>query len=72
VHASRQATNPSLSGAARHPAMEGFDTITMSYLAATPMSLQNVTAADQQLSVPLLPLDTLDHHSNYDAETFAG
>jgi hypothetical protein len=52
--------------------MEGFDTITMSYLAATPMSLQNVTTADQQLSVPLLPLDTLDHHSNYDAETFAG
>lgn len=36
------------------------------------MSLQNVTAADQQLSVPLLPLDSLDHHSNYDAETFAG
>ncbi|OCL06210.1 acid phosphatase [Glonium stellatum] len=52
--------------------MDGFDTITMSYLAAAPMSLQNVTAADQQLSVPLLPLDALDHHSNYDAETFAG
>ncbi|KAF2473256.1 acid phosphatase [Lindgomyces ingoldianus] len=51
--------------------MEGFDTITMSYL-ATPMSLQNVTAADQQLSVPMLPLDSLDQRSNYDAETFAG
>ncbi|KAF2843453.1 acid phosphatase [Patellaria atrata CBS 101060] len=50
--------------------MEGFDTITMSYLAA-PMSLSNVTAADA-LSVPLLPLENLDHHSNYDAETFAG
>ncbi|KAF2191093.1 p53-like transcription factor [Zopfia rhizophila CBS 207.26] len=43
----------------------------MSYLAA-PMSLQNVTAPDQQLSVPLLPLDPLDQRSNYDAETFAG
>jgi hypothetical protein len=52
--------------------MEGFDTITMSYLAA-PMSLQNVTAGDQhQQMLPMLPLDGLDHHSNYDAETFAG
>lgn len=50
--------------------MEGFDTITMSYLAA-PMSLSSVTAADQ-LAMPLLPLDNLDHHSNYDNETFAG
>ncbi|KAF2499998.1 acid phosphatase [Lophium mytilinum] len=53
--------------------MEGFDTITMSYLAAGPMSLQDVTAGDQhQQMVPMLPLDGLDHHSNYDAETFAG
>ncbi|KAF2204621.1 p53-like transcription factor [Delitschia confertaspora ATCC 74209] len=51
--------------------MDGFDTITMSYL-ATPMSLHNVTAPDQQLPVPLLPLDGLDQRSNYDAETFAG
>lgn len=51
--------------------MEGFDTITMSYLAG-PMSLQNVTSADQQLSVPMLPLDSLDQRSNYDAETFVG
>jgi hypothetical protein len=51
--------------------MEGFDTITMSYLAAGPMPLSNVSAADA-LSMPLLPLDTLDHHSNFDAETFVG
>ncbi|KAF2262622.1 acid phosphatase [Lojkania enalia] len=51
--------------------MEGFDTISMSYLAG-PMSLQNVTAPDQQLSVPMMPLDPLDQRSNYDAETFAG
>lgn len=50
--------------------MEGFDTLTMSYL-APPMSLSNVTAADP-LNVPLLPLDGLDHQSNYDGETFAG
>jgi len=50
--------------------MEGFDTITMSYLAA-PMSLHNVTGPDQ-LSVPMMPLDSLDQRSNYDAETFAG
>jgi hypothetical protein len=51
--------------------MEGFDTITMSYLAAAPLSLSNVTATDA-LSMPLLPIDNLDHHSNYDAETFVG
>lgn len=51
--------------------MEGFDTITMSYL-APPMSLQNVTAPEQHFSAPLLPLDHLDHRSNYDAETFVG
>lgn len=50
--------------------MESFDTITMQYLAA-PMSLNNVTASDA-LSAPLLPLENLDHHSNFDAETFAG
>ncbi|PSN66963.1 acid phosphatase [Corynespora cassiicola Philippines] len=51
--------------------MEGFDTITMSYLAG-PMSLQNVTGPDQQLNHPYAPLDSLDQRSNYDAETFAG
>ncbi|KAK7534117.1 acid phosphatase [Phyllosticta citribraziliensis] len=50
--------------------MDGFDTITMSYLAA-PMQLSNVTAQDA-LDAPMLPLDNLDRHSNFDAETFAG
>jgi hypothetical protein len=52
--------------------MDGFDTITMSYLAAGPMSLQNVTAQEQQMPVPMLPMDQLDQRSNYDADTFAG
>jgi hypothetical protein len=50
--------------------MEGFDPITMSYLAG-PMSLHHVSAADhnqQQLQLPML--DQLDQRSNYDAETF--
>lgn len=51
--------------------MEGFDTITMSYLAA-PMSLQNVTGPDQLPGGPMLPMDQFDRRSNYDAETFAG
>jgi hypothetical protein len=55
--------------------MEGFDTMTMSYLAGAPMSMSNVTTADG-LSMPMLPLDlpldNLDHHSNFDAETYAG
>ncbi|KAJ9645893.1 hypothetical protein H2201_006034 [Coniosporium apollinis] len=42
----------------------------MSYLAPQ-MSLSNVTATDP-LSVPLLPLDSLEQRSNYDAETFIG
>jgi hypothetical protein len=50
--------------------MEGFDTITMSYLAA-PMSLQNVTGPDQ-MAGPIMPMDQFDQRSNYDAETFAG
>lgn len=51
--------------------MEGFDTITMSYL-ATPMPLQTVTAPDQQLAMPLVPMDQYDQRSTYDADTFAG
>lgn len=53
--------------------MEGFDTITMSYL--TPqMSLHNVAGPEQQLGVgvPYGSMDQLDQRSNYDAETFAG
>lgn len=52
--------------------MEGFDTITMSYLAGPPMSLHHVTGPDQQLSVPMMPLDSLDQRSNYEPDTFAG
>lgn len=50
--------------------MEGFDTITMNYLAPS-MPLSGVTAPDA-LHGPLLPLDNLDGHSNFDQETFAG
>ena len=50
--------------------MEGFDTITMSYLAG-PMPLQNATAPDQ-LQAPMLPMDPFDQRSKYDAETVAG
>jgi hypothetical protein len=59
--------------------MESFDAITMqSYLAGPgmdpAMSLSNVTVSDN-LAMPMLPLDSMDHHShhsNYDAETYAG
>jgi hypothetical protein len=58
--------------------MESFDATTMqSYLAGplgSAMSLSNVTAQDN-LAMPMLPLDGIDqqsHHSNYDAETYAG
>lgn len=51
--------------------MEGFDTMTMSYLAQVPMSMSNVASTDA-LAMPLLPLDTLDHHSDFGADTFAG
>ncbi|KAF2747268.1 acid phosphatase [Sporormia fimetaria CBS 119925] len=50
--------------------MEGFDTITMSYLAG-PMPLQNVNVADQQLGVPMM-MEAYDQRSNFDAETFVG
>lgn len=50
--------------------MEGFDTITMNYLAPS-MQLSNVNGPDA-LAGPLLPLDNLDGHSNFDQETFAG
>ncbi|KAF1987207.1 p53-like transcription factor [Aulographum hederae CBS 113979] len=47
--------------------MEGFDTMTMSYLGAPNGSVPD------GLSMPgMLPLDNLDHHSNFDADTFAG
>lgn len=47
--------------------------MTMSYLAGGQMSMSNVTTADGLSMLPLdLPLDNLDHHSNFDAETYAG
>jgi hypothetical protein len=51
--------------------MDGFDTMTMSYMAAPPTSLSNVASTDA-LSMPLLPLENLDHASNFDADTFIG
>ncbi len=51
--------------------MDGFDTMTMSYMAAPPMSLSNIPSTDA-LSMPLLPLDSLEHASNFDADTFIG
>ena len=50
--------------------MEGFDTITMSYLTPS-MPLPNATA-DNPLAMPLLPLDNLEQNSNFDADTFVG
>lgn len=51
--------------------MEGFDTITMSYL-PTPIPLQTVPGPDQQLAMSMVPMDHYDQRSVYDAETFAG
>jgi len=52
--------------------MEHFDTLTMSYM-STPMPLQSGTGPDQQLALPMVPLEHYnDQRSTYDAETFAG
>lgn len=51
--------------------MDGFDTMTMSYMTGPPMSLSTLAPTDA-LSMPLLPLDPLDHASNFDADTFIG
>ncbi|KAH9872028.1 hypothetical protein J1614_006288, partial [Plenodomus biglobosus] len=54
------------------PAMEHFDTLTMSYM-STPMPLQSVPGPDQQIAMPMVPMDHYDQRSAYDAaETFAG
>ncbi|USP73710.1 hypothetical protein yc1106_00984 [Curvularia clavata] len=51
--------------------MEHFDTTTMSYMPmAIPM--QTVTGPDQQLAMPLVPVDQYDQRSAFDAETFIG
>ncbi len=49
--------------------MEGFDTLTMSYMAA-PMALGNLAAGDP-LGGSMLPVEMGDRHSNFDAETYA-
>ena len=51
--------------------MDGFDTITMSYL-ATPMPLQSVPAPDQHPHLSMVPVDQYDQRSTYDADTFVG
>ena len=48
--------------------MEGFDTMTMSYY-ADPLSLNNGTAAEYLNSISAIDMD---HHSNFDTETFVG
>lgn len=51
--------------------MEHFDTTTMSYMPmAIPM--QTVTGPDQQLAMPMVPVDQYDQRSAFDAETFIG
>lgn len=51
--------------------MEHFNTLTMSYM-PTPMPLQTVTGPDQQMAMPLVPMDHYDQRSTFDAETFVG
>ncbi|KAF1947919.1 acid phosphatase [Clathrospora elynae] len=51
--------------------MEHFDTSTMSYM-PLPLPLQTVTGPDQQMAMPMVPMDPYDQRSAYDAETFVG
>ena len=51
--------------------MEHFDTTTMSYM-PMPIPLQTVTGPDQQMAMPLVPVDQYDQRSTFDAETFIG
>jgi hypothetical protein len=48
--------------------MDGFDTMTMSYLGASPLSLGNLQAADYLAAMP--GMDLPDQRSNFDTETF--
>jgi hypothetical protein len=48
--------------------MDGFDTMTMSYLAASPLSLSNLQAADYLAAMP--GMDLPDQRSNFETETF--
>jgi len=51
--------------------MEHFDTSTMSYM-PIPLPLQTVTGPDQQIAMPMVPMDQYDQRSTFDAETFIG
>jgi hypothetical protein len=53
--------------------MEHFDTSTMSYM-PMPMPHQTVTGPDQQMAMPMVPMDQYDQrsHTAFDAETFIG
>jgi hypothetical protein len=55
-------SNPSMS-----LKMEGFDTMTMSYL-ASPLALTNMQAADYLNAIP--GMDMPEQRSNFDTETF--
>lgn len=51
--------------------MEGFDTSTMTYM-TTPVNMPYDNAPDPYSKMLMQTVDTFDHHSNYDANTFAG
>ena len=63
----------SSSPARPHKAMEHFDTSTMSYM-PMPIPLQTVTGPDQQMAMPMVPMDQYEQrsHTAFDAETFIG
>ncbi|KAH8732292.1 hypothetical protein GQ44DRAFT_793790 [Phaeosphaeriaceae sp. PMI808] len=50
--------------------MEGFDTITMSW--ANSMPMQTATGSEGQMPMSMMPMETYDQRSTFDAETFAG
>jgi hypothetical protein len=55
--------------------MEHFDTSTMSYMPMPmPIPHQTVTGPDQQMAMPMVPMDQYDQrsHTAFDAETFIG
>lgn len=51
--------------------MEGFDPITMTYLATT-MNIAQDSSPDAFNKMLMPGVDMIDHHSNFDAHTFAG
>jgi hypothetical protein len=54
-----------------HAAMDGFDTITMSW-AHPAVPMQTVTGPEGHMSMPIVPMDPYDQRSTFDAETYAG